>query len=406
MTLRHVFAHWLLTAAVAPVENAVLTFDTDTGAIVSIEGNQPIPDDLEGVFILTPGLINTHCHLELYAEAPIPFKDSMVTWLATVTQTYKDRTDDEKRTACHKSLLEMVRTGTTCVNDITSTGVSLEVLSQIGLRGIVSPEFFAPVVKENYDVRAYAQQITALTERYSQESLLTVGVSPHAPYNVTPLAAKTVLESCRPSFVHSHMAETAEEVTWFQTGISPWQRANPIVTQKNVFLVSQGVTPVEYYAGLYGPNWLIAHGVFLSPSDKTLLANHGVSIAHCPRSNVWLSGKTIPNLPILQNEGIAVGLGTDSRVSCPDLDLRAEARFAKQHHGASAQTVFELATTGSAAALKRCQDLGQLKPGYLADLVLWRCDSIEKDAYETWLDESTQAISVWVNGRIVLDCEI
>jgi len=84
----------------------------------------------------------------------------------TVVERFHGRTDAERLESCHKSILEMIRTGTTCVNDITSTGMSFDALDQVGMRGIVSAEFFHPVHEPGPDMSEVISRVRQFQNRF------------------------------------------------------------------------------------------------------------------------------------------------------------------------------------------------------------------------------------------------
>jgi 5-methylthioadenosine/S-adenosylhomocysteine deaminase len=111
--------------------------------------------------------------------------------------------------------------------------------------------------------------------------------------------------------------------------------------------------------------------------DVALLAERGVPVAHCPRSNALLGCGVAP-LTALREAGVRVGLGTDSPASTPSLDLfeelraavyaaRARERRADALGGAEA---LALATIESARALRLDAQVGTLSPGKRADLTV------------------------------------
>lgn len=407
MTVEHLNCNWLLSPGKSPLPQGRLTLDKDSGRILEIgaqEGAESAPDG--GTTFLTPGLINAHTHLELYAAEPIPVNpgETMSDWILKVIERNRQLTPEEKRQACRQSTLEMIRTGTTCVNDITSDGTSLDVLSQIGMRGIVSPEFFYPFHHDDPDVSPTLERFRTFVERFGQHPLLSIGISPHSPFNVTPQACAKVLSAITPALVHTHLAETQEELEWFQQGTSSLDRVHEYALGQHFGPTTKGITPAESYRELLSPSWIAAHGVYLSDDDIALLAKAGVSLAHCPRSNLWITGETIPDYRKLQNVGIPIGLGTDSRLSNTDLDMREEGRAFCRAHALSAEEAFTCMTAGSAQAIKQADRLGQLAPGFAADLVLWwHPENHIINPYEAWLDPRTEVRTVWINGRVVLE---
>jgi cytosine/adenosine deaminase-related metal-dependent hydrolase len=70
----------------------------------------------------------------------------------------------------------------------------------------------------------------------------------------------------------------------------------------------------------------------VTDADIGLITEAGCTVAHCPRSNQRLSCGRMP-LERYLAAGVPLYLGTDSRASSPDLDVRAEADFARRLHG-------------------------------------------------------------------------
>ncbi len=408
MTLEWIDADWLLSPGQPPQQEGAVGVDKTSGRIVGTQARSERTEykDASGAYFLTPGLINAHTHLELYRPEPISKQsdDSMADWLLNVIEFSRNLTPAERLQNCLKSITEMIRTGTTCVNDITSTGASLEALSQVGMRGIASPEFFYPAHSDNPDVEAIVERFWTFKKRFAGHPLLAVGISPHSPYNVTPQAWSKVLSQIQPEVVHSHLAETQEEMAWFQQGCSVLDKVHETVLGRNFGPIKSGVTPLKGIAALLSSRHIMAHGVFLSDEDVKILVQSQVSLVHCPRSNLLLSGKTITAFKQWHQMGLVIGIGTDSRLSCPSLDLREEGRVARQQHHLSAKETFELMTQGSAQAIHQENNLGAIAPDFKADLVLWWSPETDiENPYETWLSPETQPIMVWINGRIVLE---
>jgi 5-methylthioadenosine/S-adenosylhomocysteine deaminase len=126
-----------------------------------------------------------------------------------------------------------------------------------------------------------------------------------------------------------------------------------------------------------GPDLLCAHCVEVEPADVALLADRGVPVAHCPRSNALL-GCGIAPLTLMRDAGVVVGLGTDSPASTPSFDMFEEMRSAvamarardRRAGALQATDALELATVGAARALRLDAEVGTLTPGKRADLTV------------------------------------
>jgi 5-methylthioadenosine/S-adenosylhomocysteine deaminase len=100
-------------------------------------------------------------------------------------------------------------------------------------------------------------------------------------------------------------------------------------------------------------------------ADIALLARGGVGVAVCPRSNQAHGHGTAP-FAALRAAGVRVGLGTDSVVSVPDLDLWADAAAV----GLTGDVALRGLTLEGARALGWESEIGSLEAGKQADLVV------------------------------------
>jgi cytosine/adenosine deaminase-related metal-dependent hydrolase len=143
-------------------------------------------------------------------------------------------------------------------------------------------------------------------------------------------------------------------------------------------------TPVEYMesVGWLGPDVWYAHAIHLDDASIARMAATGTGVAHCPSSNARL-GAGIARTRDLRDAGVPVGLGVDGAASNEACALLEEVRhavlFARATGGPRALTVrdgLELATRGGARVLGREDEIGSIEPGKLADLCVWRLDTI------------------------------
>ena len=200
---------------------------------------------------------------------------------------------------------------------------------------------------------------------------MLLGVSPHAPYTCTVDTYRACAELGLPQA--THFAESAAEREWLVDGSGDW---SPLAE----FLVPPpGETGIRLLAaeGLLGPSLMAAHCVHADAEEIALLAEHGVGVAHCPRSNGYLGCGVAP-LDELVAAGVTVSIATDSPASTPSLDLFEEIRSAivgararaGRPDALPAATALELATLGGARVLGLDDRIGSLVPGKQADLAV------------------------------------
>jgi cytosine/adenosine deaminase-related metal-dependent hydrolase len=164
--------------------------------------------------------------------------------------------------------------------------------------------------------------------------------------------------------LHTHLAETLDEEDFC----------------RELF----GCSPLEYaeQLGWLGTDVWFAHGIHFDDQSLKRIGATSTGVAHCPTSNARL-GAGIARTRDLLDAGARVGLGVDGAASNESASMLEEARhavlFARARGGPQALGVREalaLATIGGARVLGREADLGSIEPGKLADLALWRLDTI------------------------------
>ena len=167
--------------------------------------------------------------------------------------------------------------------------------------------------------------------------------------------------------------------------------------------------------GLLGPQLIAVHSVHLNAEEIELFARHKVSVAHCPHSNLKLGSGLAPISEMLDS-GINLGIGTDGSASNNQLNLLQETRTAallakgKSHNAAAfnAHQALHAMTMGGAIALGKEQEIGSIKTGKQADLVLINMnDPALKPVYDPisqliYAAGKSNISDVWIAGQHVV----
>jgi cytosine/adenosine deaminase-related metal-dependent hydrolase len=124
-----------------------------------------------------------------------------------------------------------------------------------------------------------------------------------------------------------HVAESPEETELMTQGCGALQEI-PRRYGLPAYRDWPGLTPVRYLAelGVLGPHLTIVHGVQVDEEEVQMLAQSGTRLVSCPRSNEGLVCGALPWALYLKHR-LEPALGTDSKSSSPDLDVRNEALF-------------------------------------------------------------------------------
>ena len=140
-----------------------------------------------------------------------------------------------------------------------------------------------------------------------------------------------------------------------------------------------GMTPVQYLdsLGMLDGRTIAAHCVHVDAADRETLRARGVHAAHNPTSNMKIASGIAP-VSAFAAEGVCCTIGTDGTCSNNDLDMWEEMRnasfLAKVSSGnplvLPAYEVLRMATVCGARALGYGDELGVVREGALADLIL------------------------------------
>ena len=357
--MTEISAEWVLPVDGPPIENGLVRYED--GAIVEVrEGRAERHFDAAAI---VPGFVNAHSHLEYAVYAGFADGEPFGPWIGThVARKNKLRPEDMLAIA-RCGVVDSLASGITTTADYSFSGAAATAAEDLGLRAIVYLEVFA--VDPDEARRQYEEKRARVTETRRVQ----IGVSPHAPYTCSLATYEWCLSLGVP--VGTHLAESANEDEWLAHG------TGPLAAIAAILVPPTGERAVPTLEPVLGPDLLCAHCVELEPEDVALLAERGVPVAHCPRSNALL-GCGIAPLALLRDAGVVVGLGTDSPASTPSFDLFEEMRSAialarardRRASALRAEDALRLATIDAARALRLDDSVGTLTPGKRADLAV------------------------------------
>ncbi|HEV2860300.1 MAG TPA: amidohydrolase family protein [Pyrinomonadaceae bacterium] len=410
-------ARWVLPITSGAIEGGAVAVEgtriAGVGAREDVAGRFPAAEVEElGEAVILPGFVNCHTHLELTAMRGFlePEEGDFFSWLKKLTVARGERmTAEDIYASAAWGAVEAARAGVTCVGDASASGATtMRALSDSGLRGVVFQEAFGPDEREAREKSDDARRkIDSL--RTLETPLVTLGLSPHAPYTVSRpllgLLAEYATAERLPVMMHA--AESEAEQLFVTEGRGPFAEG---FKSRGLPWTAPGVSPVKYLAetGILDTRPLLAHCVRADAADIALLAARGAAVAHCPKSNAKLGHGRAPFANFIDG-GVAVGLGSDSVASNNTCDLLEEARFALLASRAAGDTleagralraedVLRVATSGGARALGLEHLSGALAEGLEADLVAVRLDA----PHQLPVYDPTAALVFASSGRDVL----
>ncbi|HET7671483.1 MAG TPA: amidohydrolase [Burkholderiales bacterium] len=230
---------------------------------------------------------------------------------------------------------------------------------------------------------------------------------------VRPAVAPTIPLHCSDDFMRGCL-ELARD---YDTGLHTHVAESKVQAVAGLRKYGRSLAAHMDELGLVGPNFTVAHGIWLDDDDMKRLGGRGASVAHNPGANMRL-GSGIADMRRLLECGVNVGIGTDGANCSDNLNMYEAMRFASAASKArgpdwqrwiTTREVLEAATAGSARALGFGDKLGRLAPGYKADLVLVDLDHVN------WIplnnpvnalvhcEDGSAVHSVMVGGKMVVE---
>ncbi|MDQ3518468.1 MAG: amidohydrolase family protein [Gemmatimonadota bacterium] len=376
MTKRYL-ARWVVPVTQPPIENGCVVEQEGIITYVGGMGDAPPGEDHDlGDSVLLPGIINAHTHLELTSMRGFLEDLCFNDWIDKLRSSRKEAlTDEMLLDSARFGIVEGLHAGITTYADTCSTGLVMQAMLEMGVRGIMYQETFGSAPEQ---CDQSMEVLRAAIDRLSpmQTDLVRLGVSPHAPYTICDSLYSASADLARELGLPMglHIAESASEQEIVCNASGPFAEEWRL---RGLSVVPRARSPVALLeaTGCLSSSTLLIHCVQLDGEDIDTIARHGCSVAHCPASNAKF-GHGISPVAELIARGVTVGLGSDSVASNNRMDILEEARLAalfqravnRSERAFSAQQALEMATIGGARALGIGERVGSLEVGKDADL--------------------------------------
>ncbi len=308
-----------------------------------------------------PGLINCHTHSYMSFMRNVADDLSFMDWLfGTIDPIEQKMTDEDTYWGACLAIIEMMKSGTTCFNDMQmNIHQTTRAVKESGMRAVIC----RGLVGSGDDEGGQMRLRQAFEERDAARDCdrLSFMLGPHAPYTCDEGYMRIVSEEAKKNHmrIHVHLSESESEIQQIKEkyGCSPIEMA-----ERN---------------GLFEVPAIAAHCVQITESDMEILKAKGVSVVTNPASNMKLGNGFAP-VPEMLEKGINVCIGTDGAASNNSLNLFHEmSLLALIHKGVkktpqciSAAQNFRIATINGAKALGLSEEIGSLEVGKKADIAI------------------------------------
>lgn len=311
--------------------------------------------------VVMPGLINTHAHIAMSIFRGTFEGCDLYTWLNQKIWPIEAKlTKEEVYNASMLSILEMISTGTTCVNDHYFFSEEIrKALTESKMRAVITR-----VLMDNDGKEASENRINEFINLYKtrdeDNKLITYSVAPHGLYTcsgeVLAKARELAIKYNLP--VHIHFLESINEVEDI----------------KNLHGIRASQVLKKYFDGIHT---ILAHGVKLDDEDIEILKTMNCGISHNPLSNLRLGCKIADTTKYKKN-GINVALGTDGQGSGNNLDMFEAMKMAALIQGGiheneerlGSKDAIKMATINGAKLLGLEDKIGSIEEGKDADIII------------------------------------
>ena len=424
----------VLDIAAGTAEPADILIEDDTIREIGPPG-MPAPAEARAISaahrLIHPGLVNAHTHSHGNLAKGMGDRWTLELLLTAAPWLGGNRGAEDIHLSAQIGAVEMVLKGCTACYDLffewpmpSRDGMALvaSAYAEVGMRAVI-----APMVAD----RSFFEAIPGLADALPpalRESVAALRLAPGETTlaaireglrdwsfdrdQVRPAVAPTIPHHCSDEFIlgcanlardfdlglHSHVAESKVQAV---TGIRVYGRTQTAHLDR---------------LGVIGPQFTVAHGVWLDHDDMARLGDRGASVAHNPGSNMRL-GSGLADARAMLDRHVNLGIGTDG-ASCADNQNMYEAMrlasFVSKVQGPDWQNWLStreaaLAATEGSARTLGFERIGRIAPGYKADLVLLDLD------HPNWLpcndpvnqlvhcEDGTAVDSVMIGGRMVVE---
>lgn len=349
-----------------------------TGTIVDLVSPSMAGDDVaifEG--LLTPGFVNTHCHLELsYLKHTIAEGTGLVVFVQQVMSS-RAAAIEVKMQAMLKADTEMYQAGIVAVGDICNTADSIIIKQQSQLHW------------HNFIEVSGFTDATAPTRLNNMkpvfEAFKTAGnigqttFSPHAPYSVSKKLFQLLNHETAGQTITIHNQEAAAENELYQSKSGGFLSLYQNFGIDIAAFKPSGKSSFKSWLPYFGnkQSILSVHNSFTSPADITFYHQQlsaqkpPLHFCICINANKYIEQK-IPPINLLRNTGCNIVLGTDSYASNHQLNILEEIKTIQKesNYTITLEETLGWATLNGATALGLNNLLGSFEKGKKPGIVL------------------------------------
>lgn len=359
-----------------PIRNGFVEYD-ETGCICNVgqcEHPETEPDFRDG--ILTPGFVNSHCHLELsHLKGKFVKGSGMAGFIDQINALRDSSPEEEKIRLAHQWLDKMWKDGVSAMSDISNCSDTFAIKAS---SKVYTRTFLEVFGTEPEDCEAVIRGVRQLKEEADSYGI-DAAPTPHSCYTMSPqLLTAASAEALKAGYLSYHSQESPQEEDMIMYGTGALAEnykgrnlSTPPVTGHpalNYFIDRLTETGKSHFS----EHILLVHNVCLSQqaADYALGALDNVWFAVCPLSNLFIHNQ-LPPLDLMRANDLRITLGTDSLSSNDTLDMVAEMFcIQKSFPHIPLSEIVRWASLNGAEFLSKENVLGSLSAGKRPGIVL------------------------------------
>jgi aminodeoxyfutalosine deaminase len=357
------------------IENAVLVTNGD-GQVENIISSENAGNDVE-IFdgILSPGLINCHCHLELsHMKGLIPEKTGLVDFVYKVV-TGRHHSEQEILRAIELAEKEMLDSGIVAVGDICNNSLTIaqKQKQQLQYYNFIEASGWFPGVSQ-----LRFESAKHLSEKFSNLNS-PISIVPHAAYSVSENLWQSIQPFFQDKVVTIHNQETAFEDEFFLEGKGDFIRMYEMLKIDNSHHQATNKSSLQSYFDKLSNSGsvLLVHNTFTKQGDvdyikqlQTPNSKLQTFFCLCVNANQYIED-ALPDIEMFRRNNCTIVLGTDSLASNWSLNIMDEIKTISQNFpGIPFQELLQWATINGAKALSMDDQLGSFEKGKSPGVVL------------------------------------
>ncbi len=341
------------------IEKLDIVIKDDTIALLTDKYDGVYDEIIDGTGkIVMPGLINAHTHLGMSYFRATNDNLTLQKWLNDMIWPLEDKMDDEDTYyGTLLSIIEMIKTGTTCANDMYfNCPGSLKALKETQFRCM----FTRCLTDNDNNGDKKIEEFIKLYEENKNDNLISFSVAPHALYtcNHEYLTKCSELATKLNIPVHIHYCENKDEIE----GTLDQYNKSPL--------------SVLIDTGLINNKLILAHATFIDDDSLEYFKDKDISFVTNPVSNLNL-GCGVADLVKYRNY-VNIALGTDGQGSGNNLNMLYHMSFVDLLQKGkyedptvfSSYDVLKMATINGAKALGLEREIGSISVGKKADIIM------------------------------------